>query len=326
MQRFAYHRSTDLENALGALAAGGSLLAGGTTMVDLMKLNVMRPATLVDITPIAELRRFDTAADPMRFGALARMGEVADDERLLATFPALAESLRLAASQQLRNSATLGGNVLQRTRCFYFRDTSYPCNKRVPGSGCAALEGVNRAHAVLGGSRHCVATHASDWAVALAAFDAEVEIASARCTRTIPFTELHRLPGDTPERETVLEADEIITAFTVPMSGVGRRSRYLKVRDRESYAFATASAAVGVDLDGDTVRDARIALGGVATRPWRAKEAEAGLRGRHLDEASARAAAEIAFEGARALAQNGFKIELGKRVVVEALLTAAGRV
>jgi xanthine dehydrogenase YagS FAD-binding subunit len=253
------------------------------------------------------------------------MADVARDPVLVAHYPALSESLWMAASPQLRNRATLGGNLLQRTRCYYFRDTSYACNRRVPGSGCAAQDGVNRMHAVLGGSEHCVATHPSDWAVALVAFDAVLHVRSPRGERTMPVGELHRLPGDTPHLETTLEGDELITAISVPATPAGRRSCYLKVRDRESYAFATASAAVGLEMDGSVVRAARIALGGVATVPWRARSAEAALVGKPLSQARARAAAEIAFEGARPLAHNGFKIELGKQTVVEALMTAARR-
>jgi xanthine dehydrogenase YagS FAD-binding subunit len=322
---FAYHRAADVADAIARLGGQATVLAGGTTVVDLMKLEVMTPATLVDITGLAELAGFDTSGDPLRFGALARMADVARDPVLEAEYPALSESLWQAASPQLRNVATLAGNLLQRTRCYYFRDTSYACNRRAPGSGCAAQDGVNRMHAVLGGSEHCVATHPSDWAVALVAFDAVLHLRSRRGERTMPVGELHRLPGDTPHLETTLEADELITAITVPATPAGRRSCYLKVRDRESYAFATASAAVGLEMAGDSVRAARIALGGVATVPWRAWAAEAALLGERLSEESARHAAEAAFEGARPLAHNGFKIELGKRTVVEALTTAAWR-
>ena len=325
MRPFAYHRAADVADALASLGGDATVLAGGTTVVDLMKLEVMTPATLVDITGIAELAGFDTSDDPLRFGALARMADVARDPVLEADYPALSESLWRAASPQLRNAATLAGNLLQRTRCYYFRDPSHACNRRAPGSGCAAQDGVNRMHAVLGGSEHCVATHPSDWAVALVAFDAVLHLRSARGERTMPVEKLHRLPGDTPHLETALEADELITAISVPATAAGRRSCYLKVRDRESYAFATASAAVGLEMDGGTVRAARIALGGVATVPWRARAAEAALAGRALSEDSARRAAEAAFEGARPLAHNGFKIELGKRTVVEALMTAARR-
>ena len=307
MRPFAYHSAADVADALASLGGQAAVLAGGTTLVDLMKLEVMTPATLVDITGIAELADFDTSGDPLRFGALARMADVARDPVLEADYPALSESLWQAASPQLRNAATLAGNLLQRTRCYYFRDPSYACNRRAPGSGCAAQDGVNRSHAVLGGSDHCVATHPSDWAVALVAFDAVLHVRSPRGERTLPVGELHRLPGDTPHLETTLEHDELITAIDVPATPAGRRSCYLKVRDRESYAFATASAAVGLEMDGGSVRAARLALGGVATVPWRAR------------------AAEVAFEGARPLAHNGFKIELGKRTVVEALMTAARR-
>jgi xanthine dehydrogenase YagS FAD-binding subunit len=323
MRPFAYHRATDLGDAVASLGGQATILAGGTTVVDLMKLEVMTPATLVDITGIAELTGFDTSGDPLRFGALARMADVARDPVLVTDYPALSESLWQAASPQLRNTATLAGNLLQRTRCYYFRDTSFACNRRAPGSGCAAQDGVNRMHAVLGGSEHCVATHPSDWAVALVAFDAVLHLRSPRGERTMPVGQLHRLPGDTPHLETTLEADELITAISVPATPAGRRSCYLKVRDRESYAFATASAAVGLEMDGGSVRAARIALGGVATVPWRAEAAEMALVGQPLSEASAQRAAEVAFEGARPLAHNGFKIELGKRTVVEALMTAA---
>jgi xanthine dehydrogenase YagS FAD-binding subunit len=325
MRPFAYQRAADVADALASLSGRAAILAGGTTVVDLMKLEVMTPATLVDITGIAELAGFETSGDPLRFGALARMADVARDPILAREYPALSESLWLAASPQLRNAATLAGNLLQRTRCYYFRDPSYACNRRAPGSGCAALDGVNRMHAVLGGSEHCVATHPSDWAVALVAFDAVLHVRSPRGERSLPVGEFHRLPGDTPHLETMLEADELITAISVPATSAGRRSCYLKVRERESYAFATASAAVALEMDGATVRAAHIALGGVATVPWRARAAEAALVGRPLSEDSARRAAEAAFEGARPLAHNGFKIELGKRTVVEALITAARR-
>jgi xanthine dehydrogenase YagS FAD-binding subunit len=323
MHPFAYHRAADVADALASLGGRASVLAGGTTLVDLMKLDVMTPPRLVDITGLAELDGFDTSGDPLRFGALARMADVARDPVLERDYPALSESLWQAASPQLRNSATLAGNLLQRTRCYYFRDTSYACNRRSPGSGCAAQNGVNRMHAVLGGSEHCVATHPSDWAVALVAFDAVLHLRSPRGERTMPVGELHRLPGDMPHLETTLEEDELITSISVAATPAGRRSRYLKVRDRKSYAFATASAAVGLEMDGERVRAARIALGGVATVPWRARAAEAVLDGQAFSEDSARQAAEAAFEGARPLAHNGFKIELGKRTVVEALMTAA---
>src|ERR687891_2454399 len=299
MRPFTYHRAADLADALASLGEQATILAGGTTVVDLMKLEVMTPATLIDITGITELAGFDTSGDPLRFGALARMADVARDPALVTDSPALAESLWQAASPQLRNAATLAGNLLQRTRCYYFRDPSYACNRRAPGSGCAAQDGVNRSHAVLGGSDHCVATHPSDWAVALVAFDAVLHVRSPRGERTLPVGELHRLPGDTPHLETTLEHDELITAIDVPATPAGRRSCYLKVRDRESYAFATASAAVGLEMDGGSVRAARLALGGVATVPWRGRAARATPVGPPLLGGRARPASGAALAGAR---------------------------
>ena len=239
-------------------------------------------------------------------------------------YPVIAQSLKLAASQQIRNMASLGGNVLQRTRCTYFRDVSYTaCNKRNPGSGCAAIDGFNRSHAVLGVSDHCIATYAGDFAQALIALDAAVEIAGPKGTRTIPFAALHRRPGDAPDIETTLQPGEMIASFMVPAAPWTRRSLYLKVRDRESYEFALASAAVALDLQDGTVRNARIALGGVATMPWRAKEAEAVLHGKPITTQTADAAAEAAFAGAQARKDNKFKIELGKRTLSRALQQAA---
>jgi xanthine dehydrogenase YagS FAD-binding subunit len=255
---------------------------------------------------------------------MVRMSDAADHPDVQAQFPAVAQSLQLAASAQLRNMASLGGNVLQRTRCTYFRDTSYSnCNKRRPGSGCAAMDGINRSHAVLGTSEHCIASYPGDFAQALIALDAQVEISGPRGTHEMPYAELHREPGDTPHIETVLKPGEMITAFQIPAAPFTRRSLYLKVRDRESYEFALASAAVALDLDGGRVKQARIALGGVATAPWRATEAESHLRGKPLDEQAATAAAVLAFAAAAPREHNAFKIELGKRTLVRALLQAA---
>jgi xanthine dehydrogenase YagS FAD-binding subunit len=281
----------------------------------------------VDITGLEELTRFDTSgARELTFGALARMIDVAEDTRLEQDYPALAESLGRAASQQLRNMATLGGNLLQRTRCAYFRGGEpFACNKRRPGSGCAAIEGLDRGHAVLGGSDSCIAVYPGDFAVALLAFDAEIDVLGPHGQRAMPVEALHRAPGDTPEIETVLEPGELILRVRVPATPLGRASTYHKIRDRESYAFALTSAAAAIRLDGDVVREAHIALGGVATRPWRAREAERALVGRALTPASARAAGDAAFAQARAGRQNGFKIELGARTVADALLIAAGR-
>ena len=321
MRPFTFHRAGD---AAEAVKAGGAYLAGGTTLLDLMKLDVMRPDKIVDINDLSQaFGAIQDGPQGLRLGALAHMAEAARHPDILRNYPVIAQSLALAASAQIRNMATLGGNVLQRTRCTYFRDTSWErCNKRAPGSGCAALEGVNRKHAVLGTSPNCIASYAGDFAQSLIALDASVETAGPSGARRIAFADLHVAPGDNSAIETTLRPDELITAFTVPALAFARRSLYLKIRDRQSYEFALASAAVALDLDGDTVREARIALGGVATKPWRAREAEASLRGRRLDEASARAAAQAAFAGAVTHGQNDYKPELGRRTLVRALLEA----
>lgn len=320
MQPFVYRRADSLE-AAAADHAASQFIAGGTTMSDLMKLGVLRPEALVDINPLqVRLAGIEASDAGLRLGALVRMSEAETHPAIARDYPVIADTLRLAASQQIRNMASLAGNVLQRTRCAYFRETSFACNKRAPGSGCAALEGVNRQHAVLGGSEHCIATYPGDLAQALVALDAAVETRGPKGERRIPFAELHRPPGDTPEVETVLQPGELITFITVPAGGWTRRSRYVKVRDRQSYAFALAAAAVALELDGEVVRHARIALGGVATKPWRATEAEAALEGRPLDEGAAEAAAEAAFAAARPLGHNAFKVPLGKATLVRALL------
>ena len=330
MRPFAYVRAATANDAISALAAGGAgtrLIAGGTTLYDLMKLDVETPSTVVDLTGIDELATFDTSnARELTFGALARMSDVAGDARLTREYPALAESLWKAASQQVRNMATVGGNLLQRTRCAYFRNGEpYPCNKRQPGSGCAAIGGIDRQHAVLGGSDACIAVYAGDWAVALVAFDAQVDVAGPKGQRTLPLETLHREPGATPHIETTLAPDELILRIRVPASGVGRGSTYHKIRDRESYAFALASAAAAVQLEGDIIREARIALGGVATRPWRAREAERLLIGRPLTADLAREASQAAFAGAAPGQHNRYKVELGILTVADALLIAGER-
>ena len=326
MQPFSYVRATSLDHALQEAARpGAALLAGGTTMVDLMRGDLAGPSSLVDIGHLTDLAGFDTAGPVLRFGALARMADVAEDPVLLHDYPALAESLQLAASPQLRHAATLGGNLLQRTRCPYFRDGISACNKRSPGAGCDALDGETREMALFGTSDACVASYPGDWGTALAAFDGAVEVRSAYGSRTIPFAGLHREYGDRPEQETTLAPGEIITAITVRATPAGRRSTYLKLRDRQSYAYALVSAAVALEMEGDTVRAARVSLGGVASRPWRAPAAEAVLTGRALTEAVALQAGEAAFVGARTLPHNGFKTELGRRVVAQAALVAARR-
>jgi xanthine dehydrogenase YagS FAD-binding subunit len=322
MRAFDYVRAGDAASAIHAAKGNTQYLAGGTTLIDLMKLDVMQAGTVVDI---GDLRRqfgqIGGNGNGLHLGAFASMAEAAGHPLVLQNYPVVAQSLQLAASAQIRNMATLGGNVLQRTRCSYFRDASWErCNKRKPGSGCAALEGVNRKHAVLGTSGACIATYPGDFAQALIALDATVDIIAGHGPRTINFADLHVEPGNTPERETTLAQGELITGFTLPPLSWAKRSLYLKIRDRQSYEFALASAAVALDMDGDTVRDARIALGGVATKPWRAREAEAALAGRKLTAETARRAAEAAFAKAVAHAENASKPELGRRTLVRALM------
>ncbi len=333
MRGFAYRRAEDAADAIHGGAQPGRMpptlaptqfLAGGTTLLDLMKLDVMQPETIVDINDLdRQFGEIEVDARGLRLGALVHMAEAASHAAIQRDYPVIAQSLQLAASAQIRNMATLGGNVLQRTRCSYFRDPSWSqCNKRLPDSGCAALEGVNRKHAVLGTSEACIAAYPGDFAQALIALEAQVEIANASGPRSIAFADLHAAPGGDPQTETILSPGDLITGFTIAAAPWTRRSLYLKVRDRESYEFALASAAVALDLRGGVVNEARIALGGVATKPWRAREAEAALKGRPLDEAAARAAAEAAFANAVSHGENAYKIELGKRTVLRALLQA----
>ena len=336
MQPFSYQRPSSPADAVAAFAAAGAgakYIAGGTSVYDLMKLNVERPAHLIDVTAISGLDRVETGGDRLRFGALALMSDVAADQVVARDYPLLAESLWKAASQQLRNMATVGGNLLQRTRCMYFRNgasgvstgNSYPCNKREPGSGCAAVGGIDRGQAVLGQSASCTAVSPGDWPVALVAMDAYAEVLSPSGARSILVADLYRLPGDTPHLEFTLASGELITAIVVPKSAAGRHSTYHKIRDRESYAFALASAAIALDMDGDRVRGARIALGGVATRPWRAAAAEAALAGKRLTPEVAMAAGRAALQGAQAGRLNAYKIELAARTVADAVSIAAGR-
>jgi xanthine dehydrogenase YagS FAD-binding subunit len=328
MRPFRYATPTTTDEAIHTLATApgtARLLAGGTTLVDLMKLDVEQPALLIDITGIPQLREIRTDGDTLIFGALVHMSEVADHPVIKRDYPILSEALWRGASQQLRNMATLGGNLLQRTRCAYFRDTQFPCNKRAPGSGCSAIGGLDRGHALLGTSSQCIATYPGDWAVALVAMDASIDTLSPRGGRSIPVAELHRQPGDTPQIENVLAIDEIIVRTRMPASPLGRASTYIKIRDRESYAFALTSAAVALSMDGNRVRDARIALGGVATVPWRARQAEQSLVGKTLDDAAAHEAGAIAFTGAKTSPQNAFRVPLGVNAVVQALTIAKGR-
>jgi xanthine dehydrogenase YagS FAD-binding subunit len=329
MKPFTYVKVGTPAEALKAIKDAGPdarFLAGGTTLYDLMKLDVMSPSAVVDITGIRELSAINTSGQELVFGALAPMSRVAADPRVMVQYPALSESLWKAASQQLRNMASMGGNLLQRTRCAYFRGgETFPCNKRRPGSGCAAMDGADRGQALFGASEACNAVYPGDFAIALVAFGAEIDTISARGMRTVALEDLHLEPGQTPNVETILAPDELILRLRVPTTPLGRASTYHKIRDRESYAFALTSAAVAVQMDGNIVRDARIALGGVATRPWRVRKAEQALIGQEFTAAAARRAGEVAFEGARKGHHNGFRIELGTRTVEDALVIARQR-
>ncbi|GHF48685.1 xanthine dehydrogenase YagS FAD-binding subunit [Amycolatopsis bartoniae] len=298
-----------------ALAEPGTFLAGGTTLVDLMKLDVLTPQHVLDINDLP-LRGIDTT-DGLRFGVLERMSDIAEHPGV---YPAISRALLLSASQQLRNMASIGGNLMQRTRCTYFRDVAMPCNRRNPGSGCSALSGANRMHAILGTSDACVATHASDVAVALVALDAEVVLTSADGNRVVPLAGFYRQPGETPEVEHDLRPGELITEVRVPRLDWAANSTYVKVRDRQSYEFALTSAAVALDVRDSRIVDARVAAGGVATVPWRLTAVEEALRGKPVTEQSFEEAASVAADGAKPLAHNAFKVSLLKRTVVRALL------
>ena len=325
MTPFDYARAGDAAEAvrLGG-AAGAKYLGGGTNLVDLMRETVERPAALVDVSGLSDgIEERDDGS--LLIGAAVRNTALAEHRAVRTRYPVLTRAIVAGASAQIRNMATLGGNILQRTRCTYFYDDDGSrCNKRVPGQGCDAIGGFNRIHAILGASEACVATHPSDLCVALAALDAVVHLQGRGGTRTLPFTELHRLPGEHPEIETMLEPGELITAIELPALSTGARSTYRKVRDRASYAFALVSVAAVLEADGGTIRNVAIALGGVAHKPWRATLAEAALKGRAPTEANFRAAAEAELAGARPLRDNGFKIELAKRTIVAVLADLAG--
>jgi xanthine dehydrogenase YagS FAD-binding subunit len=327
MNNFDYVRPTTISDAIAAAAGpGAAYLAAGTNLLDLMKGGVSRPERLVDVTRLPGLDRIEQLADGgVRIGAMVRNAELAHDVDFARAFPAVAEALLSGASAQLRNAATVGGNLLQRTRCAYFYDTASACNKRQPGAGCDARDGENRLHAVLGWSEACIATHPSDFCVPLTALDAVVEIEGRNGRREVALDSFHRLPGDTPERESVLEPGDLIVALRLPAEAraFSAHTRYLKVRERTSYAFAVASAAVALRIEQGVVRDARLALGGVAAKPWRARAAEQYLAGRQGDAVTFFHAAEAALADARPSGNNGFKIELARRIIVRALILAA---
>lgn len=330
MHPFALANANDAVTAIAAHAHDPELafIAGGTDLIGLMKDRAALPKRLLDINRLPDMGRIEVLPDGgLRIGALARMSDVAAHPDVRRRFPVVAEALLFAASGQLRNMASMGGNIMQRTRCAYFRDEDDPpCNKRRPGSGCAALNGLNRNHAIFGWSEACVATNPSDFAVALAALDSTVVVRGPAGERVIPFSDFHRLPGDTPERDNVLDRGDLIVSIEIPTCAEGRASHYLKVRDRQSYEFALVSAAAAVAVEGRRIRSARLALGGVAHKPWRLTAAEAALRGVSLGDIDAlRSAIAASFTDARPLAHNAFKVELAQRVALRALETAGAR-
>jgi xanthine dehydrogenase YagS FAD-binding subunit len=322
MHPFAYAAAPSEAAAVAHVARtrGAEFIAGGTDMLQLLQERVRTPAELIDINrlPLAGL---DVGAGGVRIGALCRMADVADDPRIRERWPVVAQALLASASAQVRNAATIGGNLLQRTRCLYFRDVATACNRRDPGSGCPAQDGENRLNAILGGSPHCIATYPGDLAVALVALDANVHVSGVRGERVVPIADLHRLPGDTPHVETVLEPGDLILAVTMPDSPHARRSHYLKVRDRASFEFALASAAVALDVDDGRIRAARVAAGGVATKPWRLHGVEEALIGERVGPDVFRAAARRAAVGAEPRGKNAFKVTLLERTVERALST-----
>jgi xanthine dehydrogenase YagS FAD-binding subunit len=325
MRPFKYVRASDADAAARAVAANpqAKFLAGGTNILDLMKEDVERPNELVDLTRL-KLAEIKPARGGVSIGALATNTETANHPLIRHNYPLLTQAIVAGASAQLRNMATNGGNLLQRTRCQYFYDTAMPCNKREPGTGCGALEGLNRMHAILGWSEQCVATYPGDMANALYALDAVVRVKDAGGReRTIPISEFHRLPGDTPEKDTNLQHGELIVAIELPKSNFAKNAYYLKVRDRASYAFALFAVAAALELDSGTIRQARVVLGGVAHKPWRSPEAEAVLSGKPVSEASFRRAAEAALKDAKPLVHNAYKVELGKRAIARALMRAS---
>ena len=327
MNPFIYTRASDPQGAISGVAANpkAKFLGGGTNLVDLMKMGVERPEQLVDINrlDLAQVEELPNEGG-LRIGALVRNSDLAENPLIVSRYPVLSEALLSGASPQLRNLATTGGNLLQRTRCYYFYDPAFPmCNKRVPGSGCGALEGYNRIHAILGQSEQCIATHPSDMCVALAALDAVIRVQGPAGERAIPFADFHRLPGSTPNVETNLQPNELITAVDLPALPFAVRSHYLKVRDRASYAFALVSVAAVLELENGLIKSARVALGGVAHKPWRASKAETALAGKSPNEQTFRAAAEAELAAARGYKYNTFKIELAKRALTQALTTVA---
>jgi len=325
MNNFEFSRAADVADAVRQIAAepSATFVAGGTNLIDLIKEGVTKPSRLIDITRLQLNRVEDKSDGGLRIGALVPNSDLAYHPQIAARYPLLASAILAGASAQLRNMASTGGNLLQRTRCFYFYDTTTPCNKREPGSGCSAIEGINRGHAILGTSERCIATHPSDMCVALAALEARVLVTGKSGERSIAFADFHRLPGDTPQTDSNLRADEIITAIELPPKGFAANYSYLKIRDRLSYAFALVSVAAALELDGDKIKQARLALGGVAHKPWRVPEGETQLGDAPATRESFARAAETVLRGARGFGHNDFKIELARRAIVRALTQAA---
>ena len=325
MINFQYARATDVSDAVRQIAAdpAAKFIAGGTNLVDLMKYEVERPLRLIDISRLPLKTIEQTPAGGLRIGALVPNTDLAYHPLIEQRYPLVSSAILAGASQQLRNMASTGGNLLQRTRCFYFYDTTTPCNKREPGSGCSAIDGINRINAILGTSEACIATHPSDMCVALAALEATVHVAGPTGERTIPFADFHRLPGDTPQRDTNLKPNEIITAIELPARGFATNYSYLKIRDRLSYAFALVSVAAALELDGGRIKEARLALGGVAHKPWRDREVEETLRGQAADDQAFGRAADLLLRDAKGFSHNAFKIGLARRAIVRTLTQAA---
>ncbi|MDI3249067.1 xanthine dehydrogenase family protein subunit M [Pseudomonas lactis] len=323
MNPFHYSRPTDVQQAVQLSSAASRFIAGGTNLLDLMKENISHPEHLIDITglPLHDIQ--ETAEGGLRIGALVSNADLAWHPLIEQRYPLLSQAILAGASPQLRNMASTGGNLLQRTRCYYFYDAAVPCNKRHPGSGCPARNGLNRIHAILGASEQCVATHPSDMCVALAALAARVHVEGRGGARMIEFADFHRLPGDAPQRDNQLADDELITAIELPADHLARHSHYLKIRDRASYAFALVSVAAALELDGDEIIDARLALGGVAHKPWRDRAVEALLIGRTVSRETFSAAADALLQDAEPLEHNGFKVKLARRAIIRALSDAA---
>jgi xanthine dehydrogenase YagS FAD-binding subunit len=325
MINFQYAQATDVADAVRQIAADptAKFIAGGTNLIDLMKYEVERPLRLIDITRLPLKTVEETSAGGVRIGALVPNSDLAYHPLIERRYPLLSSAILAGASQQLRNMASTGGNLLQRTRCFYFYDVTTPCNKREPGSGCSAIEGINRINAILGTSEACIATHPSDMCVALTALDAKVHVAGPAGPREIAFADFHRLPGDTPQLDNNLRTDEIVTAIELPARGFGENHSYLKIRDRLSYAFALVSVAAAFEIEGGRIKEARLVLGGVAHKPWRTPEAELALRGQAPEESAFAKAADLLLRGAKGFEHNAFKIDLARRAIIRALTQAA---